>query len=135
MAAPVRMAAELRAVLAPHVAFQFVDRRSLRPPDGVEGNRLMRAAAEAFDFEVQEAGIEGIAEGRGRLGRPLVSEHSLIPSPHGEAIGLFARRHGALGRGLDRAPVDLLARLRGHDARLCPSGLQRTSRYRWRPGR
>ena len=65
MAAFVRIAADLRAVLAPHVAFQFMDRRCLRSPHDVQGDGLMRVAAKAADFEIAKSGIERVAE-RGR---------------------------------------------------------------------
>ena len=48
MAALERIAANLRTVLAAHVAFQFMDRRCLRSPHDVEGNGLMRVAAKAL---------------------------------------------------------------------------------------
>jgi hypothetical protein len=41
MASLVGIAPDLQAVLAPHVAFQFVDRRRLRSPHDVEGNSLV----------------------------------------------------------------------------------------------
>jgi hypothetical protein len=61
MAAPVGIAPDFRAVLAAHVAFQFMDRRCLRSPHDVEGNRLMRVAAEAADLKIEVACIEDIA--------------------------------------------------------------------------
>ena len=48
----VEIAANLRAVLAAHVAFQFMDRRRLRSPHDAARDGLMRAAAKAFHFEV-----------------------------------------------------------------------------------
>ena len=65
MAALVRIASDLRAVLAPHVALQLMDRRCLRPPDDVQGNGLVGVAAEAPHFEVIVARVERVAEGRG----------------------------------------------------------------------
>ena len=52
MAPLIRIAANFRAVLTAHVAFEFMDRRRLRSPHDVEGDGLMRVAAEAFDFEI-----------------------------------------------------------------------------------
>jgi hypothetical protein len=48
-AALVWIAPHFGAVLAAHVAFEFMDRRCLRSPLDVEGNLLMRVAAKAFD--------------------------------------------------------------------------------------
>jgi hypothetical protein len=42
MAALVRIAPDLRAVVAPHVPFQLMNRRGLRPADDVERDGLMR---------------------------------------------------------------------------------------------
>ena len=49
MAALVGIAPHQRAVLAPHVPLQLVDRRRLGPPHDVEGDALMGVAAEAAD--------------------------------------------------------------------------------------
>jgi hypothetical protein len=57
----------LRTVLASHVTLQLVDRRSLRPPDDVERNGLMRVAAQAPDLEIPEARVKSIAESSGPL--------------------------------------------------------------------
>jgi hypothetical protein len=58
----VGIATDLRAILAPHVALQLMDRRHLRSPHDVEGNGLMRVAAKAADFKVAIARIERVAE-------------------------------------------------------------------------
>jgi hypothetical protein len=49
-AAP-RISADLRTVLAAHVALQFVDRRCFRPTDDVQGHSLMGAAAKAASVQ------------------------------------------------------------------------------------
>ena len=69
MAALVRIAAHLRAVLAPHVPFQFMDRRYLRSPHDVEGNGLMRIAARAAGFEVDITSVQRVTQ-RGRRAAP-----------------------------------------------------------------
>jgi hypothetical protein len=61
MAALVRIAAHLRAILAAHVTFQFVDGGGLRSPHNVERHGLVRVATEASDFEIAVTSIEGIA--------------------------------------------------------------------------
>jgi hypothetical protein len=61
MAALVRVAANLRAVLAAHVAFQFVDWGRLRPAHDVQRDRLVGIATEAPDLKISIAGVEGIA--------------------------------------------------------------------------
>jgi hypothetical protein len=58
MAALVGVPANLRAVLAAHVALQFVDGRCFRTSDNVERDGLMRFATQAFDFKVQVAGVQ-----------------------------------------------------------------------------
>jgi hypothetical protein len=78
------------ALAAPHVAFQFMDRRCLRSPHDVEGNGLMRVAAKAFDFEITIARIDRIAQRWGWLRRPLKAEHALVPSLYGEPVGSLA---------------------------------------------
>ena len=77
-------------MLAPHVAPQLVHLRRLRPADDVQRDRLMGAAAEAFDLEVQIASIQRIAQGGGGLSRALESQHALVPGLAGELIGLLA---------------------------------------------
>jgi hypothetical protein len=47
MAPLIGIAAYLRAILAPHIALQLMDRCRLRPSHDVEGDRPMRVAAEA----------------------------------------------------------------------------------------
>ena len=53
-----------RAILAPHVAPQFMDWRSLRSTDYIQRHGLMRAAAQAFHFEIKVAGVECVAQRR-----------------------------------------------------------------------
>jgi hypothetical protein len=64
MAALVGVAANLRAILAAHVTFQFVNGRRLRPADDVERYGLVGVAPEAADLKVETPGIQGIAEAR-----------------------------------------------------------------------
>jgi hypothetical protein len=86
MAALVGIAAHLGAVLAPHVAFEFMDRGCLRSPHDVEGDGLVRVAAEALHFEVDEPRIARIAQRRRWLRRPLKAEHALIPTASRSAV-------------------------------------------------
>jgi len=102
------ISAHLRAVLAPHVAFQFMDRRCLRSPHDVERNGLMRVAAKAFHFEIAVSGIECIAECGRWLRRTLKTEHALVPRRAREAIGFLARFCRPLSRRPDRAAVTAL---------------------------
>jgi hypothetical protein len=90
MAALVRIAPHLRAVLAPHVSLQLVDRGRLRAPHDVERHRLVRVAAKAFDFEIAVARIERVAQRRRWLRRTLKPEHALIPRLDGEPVGFLA---------------------------------------------
>ena len=60
MAALVGIASNLRPILAAHVPFQFMDRRGFRSPHDVQGDGLMRVAAEASDFEIAVSRIERV---------------------------------------------------------------------------
>jgi hypothetical protein len=70
MAPLVRVATDLRALAAAHVAFQFMDRRCLRSPHDVEGHGLMRVAAKVFHFEISKPGVDRVAQ-RGRMAAPV----------------------------------------------------------------
>jgi hypothetical protein len=55
-----------------------MDGSCLRPAHDVEGNTLMRVAAQAFHLEIAKPGIDRIAQ-RGRwLRRTLKAEHALV---------------------------------------------------------
>jgi len=69
----------------------------------------MRAAGEAFDFEIGVTGVESVTQRRRWLGRTLKAEHSLVPGFTGEPIGDLARLGGTLRRCPDRGAVDCLA--------------------------
>ena len=66
MAPLVRPPLKPRAILAAHVALQFMDWRGLRSAHDVQRHRLMRVAAKAFHFEIEVTIIEGIAQCRGK---------------------------------------------------------------------
>jgi len=105
VAALERITLKVGAPTAPHIALQLVDRRRLSPAHDVERG----VAAQAFDFEVQVAGIERVAQRRGGLGRPLEGHHVLIPRLTGELIGLPACLYRPfLGRAY-RCAVDALS--------------------------
>ena len=53
----VRVAPELRAILATHVSLQLIYRRGLRSPDDVERHRLVGVAAEASDLNISKSRI------------------------------------------------------------------------------
>jgi hypothetical protein len=57
MAAFERVAPSLRAILATHIALQFVDGSRLRPADDAQRHRLMRVAAEAADLEIEISSV------------------------------------------------------------------------------
>jgi len=61
MAPLVRVAANLRAVLAAHVAFQLMDWRGLPTAHNVELNGLVGVTAKAPDFEIAVSRIECVA--------------------------------------------------------------------------
>ena len=68
MTSLIGITADLRAVLAAHVALELVDRRRLRPTDDVQGDGLMRVAAETAHLEVAVAGVERVTGASGRAG-------------------------------------------------------------------
>jgi hypothetical protein len=79
MAPLVRIAANFRTVLAPHVSLQLMDWRRLRPTNDIQRDGLMHIAAEALHFEIEVTGVERIAERRGRLRRSKKAEDAFIP--------------------------------------------------------
>ena len=58
------LAADLRAILASHISFEFVDRRMLRSANEVECDGLIGVASQAANFEVAIASVYSVAEGR-----------------------------------------------------------------------
>jgi hypothetical protein len=76
MTALERITTKLRTILAPHIAFQLVDWRSLWTTNNVQRHGLMSVAAETFDFKIEISGVKRVAERRRRLGRTSVGEHS-----------------------------------------------------------
>src|SRR5271166_2357289 len=128
VAALVRIAANLRAVLAPHVALQLVDRRCLRSPHDVEGNGLVRVAAKATDLKIEVARIEGVTQRWRRLSRALEGEHALIPCFAGELVGFPARLSRALGRYSDRGAVKPVAGFAAHAREDAPGRAGQASR-------
>jgi hypothetical protein len=116
------VATNLRAVLATHVAFQFVDGRRLRPADDIQRRRLVRVAAKAADLKVKIPGVQCITQRGRRLGWSFETEHPLVPSRTGQSIGILARRGRALRRCPDRAAIDCLSRLSSHSHMMRPVG-------------
>ena len=91
MAALERPTVKFGAPPATHVPLQLVDRRYLRPPDDVERHRLVRVAAEAANLKISVPRIECVTEGRRRLRRTLVAEHTHVPGLARELVGFLAR--------------------------------------------
>jgi hypothetical protein len=87
VAALERIALKLGAVTASHVPLQFVDLCCLPPPHDIQGDRLVGVAAEAFDFEVEIAGVQRIGQRRGGLGGTVECQHAFVPSLAGKLIG------------------------------------------------
>src|SRR5665213_1825728 len=79
MAALVGVAANLRAILAAHVAFKLVNGSCLRPAHDVQRDGLVRVAAKAFNLKVNVARIERVAQRRRGLRGALKAEHALVP--------------------------------------------------------
>src|SRR6476660_5970747 len=90
MAPLVGIATNLRAILAAHVAFRFMDRRRLRSPHDVERDGLMCVAAKAFNFQIAEPRVDGVAQRWRWLRRSLKAQHPLVPRLDGEPISLLA---------------------------------------------
>src|SRR4051812_14168926 len=110
MAAFVGISPDLRAILAAHIAFQFMDWRCFRSPHDVEGNSLMRVAAEAFHFEIAIPGVDRVAE-RGRwLRRALKAEHAHVPSAACNLISRAPSAGGFFRCGPDGRAIDRLSR-------------------------
>ena len=72
MAALVGIAADLRAILAAHIPFQFMDRRRLRPTDNIQCHRLVGVTAQAADLKVEIPYVD-IAERLFLRGRELMT--------------------------------------------------------------
>jgi hypothetical protein len=125
MAALVRIAANLGAILAPHISIQFVDWSSLRPTNDIQRHRLVRVATKAFDFEIEITSIERVADAWRRLGRSLKAEHPLVPGDTCEPVSLLARFFRALCGRADRTAVDRLSRLSAHSHMMRPVGWKR----------
>ena len=73
--------------------------RGLRSPHDVERDGLVRVAAEAADFEIKVASIEGVAECGRWLSRTAITEHPPVPRFAGKAVGFLAGSGGSLCRG------------------------------------
>jgi hypothetical protein len=78
-------------------------------PADVERDRLMRAAAKAFHFQIAVLGIERVTQ-RGRwLRRTLKAEHSFVPRLAGQPVGVLA----CFRRALCRRPALVTAKVAG----------------------
>jgi len=86
VAAFVRIALQPRAVAAPHVALELVNRHRLGAPDDVERDRLVGIAANATNLEINVPCIERVADRRRQLRWPLQPEHAFVPCLAGEPI-------------------------------------------------
>jgi hypothetical protein len=117
VAALVRIAPHLRAVLTTHIALQFVNWSRLWPANDIQRDRLMGIAAEAANLKIEVSGIECVPHGRGGLCRALVPEHSLIPGLARQAVGNLAGFLCALCRRANGTAVDRLSRLGSHQAK------------------
>jgi hypothetical protein len=125
------IAANLRAVLAAHVTFQFVDGRCLWPADNVQGHCLMSVTAEAADLKVVISRVQRVAEAGRGLSRSFESKHALVPGNTRQTVS----SHPSLGRALRRMPnrtaVDALARFGAHQGKNAPAWLRSASRSDW----
>ena len=95
MAALISVAANRRAVLAPQVPLQLVDRRCLRSPNDIESNGLMSVTTEASNFQIAVTGIERIAQSRRWLRRSLKPSMRLF---HASQASRSASRRASAAR-------------------------------------
>jgi hypothetical protein len=125
MAPLVGITPNLRAVLAAHVTFQFVDGRCLRPADDVQRHGLVSVAAEAADLKLEKSRVQSVAEARRGLRRSFETEHALVPGDTRQTVSFLP----SLGRALRRMPngtaVNALARLCAHFSRMRQRGRDR----------
>ena len=105
MAALIRIAPHLRAVLAAHVSLKFVDRRVLRSPNDIKRDGLMGVAAEAPDLKIEVTRVERVTQGRGGLCRSPLRKHVLGPGFACQLVSFPARFRRALGRYADGGAV------------------------------
>jgi hypothetical protein len=110
----IRIASELRTVLAPHVAFKLM--RRLRTSNDIKRYGLIGVAPKTSNLKVKIAGIDGVANRRRRLRGAFVAKHSVIPRLAGELVGFLPRELGTFSRDFDPSAVEIFARLRGHAA-------------------
>jgi hypothetical protein len=129
MAALIGIAADLRAILAAHVTFQFVDRRCLRSANNVERHRLVGVAAEAADLKIEISSVQSVAEARRGLSRSFETEHTLVPCDTRQPVGFLPSLGRALRRMPNRTPVNTLARFGAHQGKNAPAWRRSASRY------
>ena len=125
-----RVASNLRAILAAHVALQFVDGRRLRPAHDVQ-RCLMRVTAEAADLEIEISGVQSVAEGRRGLSRSFESEHALVPGDTRQTVSVLPSLGRALRRMSNRTAVNAFARFGAHQGKNAPARRRSASRYGW----
>ena len=96
MPALVGITAGLGTRPATHPLFKLPDGRLSRAPQRRKIDGAVRVAASAFDFEVSEAGVQSVANRRGRLRGAAVASHPIVPGVAGRDIGGEPRLPGAL---------------------------------------
>jgi hypothetical protein len=69
MAALVGIAPNLRAILASHVAFQFVDGGRLGPAHDVQSHRLACVATKTANLKIEVSGVQGVNQAPGTAGQ------------------------------------------------------------------
>jgi hypothetical protein len=83
-----------------------MDWRHLGPPDDIERDGLMGAAAKTLHFEVEVSRIKRVTQ-RGRwLRRSLKAKHALIPSLARKPVSLLTGFCRPLSRRPDRSTAD-----------------------------
>ena len=82
---------------------------------------MVRVAAEASDFEIEESGVDGVAKCRRWLRGATIAEHALIPCFAGKFVGFLASLSGALSRRSDRTAVNGFSGFGAHGPEGCAS--------------
>jgi hypothetical protein len=131
MAALIGVAANLRAVLAAHVTFQFMDGRRLWPAHNVQGHRLVGITTEAADLKIEISGVQCVAEVGRRLSRSFETQHALVPCDTRQTVSFLPGLGRALGRMPNRTAVNAFAKFGAHLSTMRQLGFDRQAGTDW----
>jgi hypothetical protein len=126
-----RIAPNLRAVFASHIALQFVDGRRLRPAHDVQGHCLMCLAPQAADLKMEIASVQCVAEAGRGLSRSFESEHALVPGDTRQTVSFLPSLGRALRRMPNRTTVNAFARFGAHPPTMRKLSFDRQAATDW----